>query len=158
MWIRTLVPCVLVVALAACGGGTDPVEAEQGDALRRTVVQLEVASRGLLEMDLRAEPPMLQPGYDDEDRRTEVTDLGAAGELVERLLALPAAPGDCAVTVEPPFAAIVSTFPTPENAPFADLAVHEVGGPCTDLTDDDIGALVDLWNRAGGSIEFDPAG
>lgn len=152
---RVLLVLALAVALAACGEGGDGGAAED-DVLRRTVLSFEVQSRGLLEMDLRDDPPRMQPSHEQETTRVEVVDLDAARELRSRLLALPPVDGQCPLTVEPLFNATVATFPTAEDAPFADLAVHEVGGPCSDLGRDQVQELVDLWNRAGGSLTFDP--
>lgn len=144
---------VLVVALVGCVG---PGAAGGDDELRRTVVGFEVGSRGMLEMDLRADPPVLQPGYDDPSSTVPVTDLDAARELRDRLLDLPSSDPACPLTVEPTVAARVAVYPRPEDAEFADLAVVEVGGPCAEVSDAVLVELVELWNSAGGSIDPGP--
>ena len=152
----SVVACVL--ALAGCGAGGDDAGSSEEDVLRRTVLSLELGSQGLLEMDLRDDPPRMQPSYEQETTRVDVVDVEAARELRSRLLALPADDGQCPLTVEPLFRATIATYPTPEDAPFADLAYTEVGGPCSDLGADEVQELVDLWNRAGGDLTFDPPG
>ncbi len=150
-------PLVALALLLLCGCAAPDGGPEGDDVLLRTVVTLELQSRGGLEMDLTVAPPTMQAGYED-TTRVEVTDLTAARELRSRLLALPPTDDGCPRLRDPLFTARVATFPTPEDAPFADLAVHEVGGPCSELDEEDVQELVDLWNAAGGDLALLPRG
>lgn len=142
----------LVLVTGCAGDGAPPGD----DPLLRSVLAVEVDSRGLLEMDLRTDPPTMQAGYDDATAVVPVTDLDAARALRRILLDLPPLDQGCPRLEMPRFTGRVATYPTPEDAPFADLAVHDVGGPCADITDEEIQEIVDLWNAAGGSIEVEP--
>ena len=149
--MRTAVTSALVVLLTACGG---VFGADDEDPLRRTVIQFEVGAQGPLDLDLRADPPVIETR--EGGPVVPVADLDAARELRERLLDLPPETTDFPATVEPLFAASVSTFPRAQDAELADLAHTHVGGPCSDISSDEVAALVDLWNRAGGDLPTDP--